>query len=102
MPFFINEHPLYHNWRTSQGQVLQEYNIYKPMKYIEFLKPILAWFLLLFVVPILAAFFVVFAASLMLLFELILILKPSFRMRVEKMIDEFFLDSSMLKPTKRD
>jgi hypothetical protein len=38
----------------------------------------------------------------MLLFELILILKPSFRKRVEKVIDEFFLDSAILKPTKRD
>ena len=72
------------------------------MKYIELLKPTLAWFLLLFVIPIFAAMFVAVAACLMLLFELILILKPSFRMRVEKMIDEFFLDSSLLKPTKKD
>ena len=102
MPFSINEHPLYHNWRQSQALVLHIYNIYKPMKYIEFFKPILAWLLLLFVIPFFAAFFVVVAAALMFTFELILILKPSFRMRVEKMIDEFFLDSSILKPTKRD
>jgi hypothetical protein len=72
------------------------------MKYIEILKPFLAWFLLLVVIPPFVAVFVIVSACMMLLFELILILKPSFRKRVEKVIDDFFLDSSILKPTKRD
>jgi len=62
------------------------------------MKPILAWMIILFIVPLFAAFFVVAACGLMLLFELILILKPSYRARVDKIVNEIFLDSSILKP----
>jgi hypothetical protein len=57
------------------------------------MKPILAWMIILFIVPLFAAFFVVAACILMLLFELILILNPSYKPRVDKIVNEIFLDS---------
>lgn len=78
--------------------LLQENNINNYMKYLEILKPMLAWMIILFIVPFFAAIFVVAACILMLLFEIILILKPSYRARVNKIVDEIFADSTMLKP----
>jgi hypothetical protein len=62
------------------------------------MKPILAWMIILFIVPLFAAFFVVTACILMLLFEVILILNPSYKSRVDKIVNEIFLDPEILKP----
>jgi len=61
------------------------------------MKPIFAWLLLLFVVPIFAAFFAVFACCLMGLFEVVILLNPKFKERVNKLVDELF-DPSNIKP----
>jgi hypothetical protein len=65
---------------------------------MEKLKPVLAWLLLLFIVPIFTAFFVVFACCLMGLFELVILLNPKIRTKVNKLVDELF-DPNNIKPT---
>ena len=63
---------------------------------------VFAWGLILIVIPLLLALWVVSAGISILLLHLIVKMHPNLRSKVDRIVNELFLDVSVLRPTRND
>ena len=63
---------------------------------------VFAWGLILIVIPLLLALWVVSAGISILLLHLIVKMHPNLRSKVDRIVNELFLDVSVLRPTQND
>ena len=63
---------------------------------------VFAWGLILIVIPLLLALWVVSAGISILLLHLIVKMHPNLRSKADRIVNELFLDVSVLRPTRND